>query len=657
MPDINITVLPDNVTVTVPRGENLLRAVHASGVHVNSSCGGQGTCGKCRVIIKKGSVMGGKTEKLSDRDFQNGHRLACLSHTDTPLEIEIPAESRLHRGALDRSVSSKPTGRLATQFQFEQPARRHHKPLIEKKFMVLETPTIQNNESDLSRTLRGLKKLHGFENASVDYHVVQKLPHVLREGAWKVTATLLDHSAGPHQEERLSSQLINIEPGNTADRHYAIAVDVGTTTICAELLDMTKLEPVAEASDYNGQMKYGEDVISRMVFGRKEDGLRILQKAAADTINEIIGSVLNKTKISRENISHITISGNTAMTHILCGLDPHYLRIAPYTPAVNSVPPIRAQELGINLGAHARLHALPLVASYVGGDIVSGVLASGMYRNKENVLFIDIGTNGEIVVGNKEWLVTASCSAGPAFEGGGIRHGMRATFGAIEEVRIDPETCEPVVFTIGEEKPKGICGSGIINIVAELLETGLLEPNGKFISHAPTARIRQGTDGREYLLVRTEKSGIDRDIVITEVDIDNFMRAKGAMYAGYQTLLESVGLAYGDLDAVVIAGAFGSYLDIEKAITVGLLPDLPYERFFFIGNSSLAGARMVTLSPELWADAGRIASMMTNFELSDNKSFMDHYVASLFFPHTESRNFPTVMERMKNLKNICIKTK
>jgi uncharacterized 2Fe-2S/4Fe-4S cluster protein (DUF4445 family) len=649
MPDINIIVLPDNVSVTVPKGENILRAVHTAGVHVNSSCGGQGTCGKCRIIIKKGSASGGKTEKLSDQDYHAGYRLACLSHADSSLEVEIPSESRLHRGALDRDVLNKPTGRLAAPFHFEQPAPQQHRGLVEKKFMRMEPPTIENNESDLSRTLRALKKQHGIENASVDYQVVKKLPHVLREKDWQVTVTLLDPGAGPYQGAHQARNLINVEPGNTIDKNYAIAVDVGTTTVCAELLDTAKPEPVAEASDYNRQMKYGEDVISRMIFGHKGDGLQILQKAAADTINGIIDDLLNKGKINREDISHITISGNTVMTHILCGLDPHYLRIAPYTPAANSIPSVRARELGIDLGAHARLYALPLVASYVGGDIVSGVLASGIYRNKANALFIDIGTNGEIVVGNSEWLVTASCSAGPAFEGGGIRHGMRATFGAIEEIRIDPETCEPVVFTIGEEKPKGICGSGIINTVAELLETGLLEPNGKFISGLRSGLIRHGSDGMEYVLVPAQKSGIDRDIVITEVDIDNFMRAKGAMFAGYQTLLESVGLAYGDLDAVIIAGAFGSYLDIEKAITVGLLPDLAYERFFFIGNSSLAGARMVTLAPELWTDAGRIAAMMTNFELSDNKSFMDHYMASLFFPHTESRNFPTVTERLKNI--------
>ncbi|OHD71658.1 MAG: hypothetical protein A2W19_02350 [Spirochaetes bacterium RBG_16_49_21] len=656
MPEITITFLPDNVSVTAQRGESLLRAAHAAGVHINSSCGGQGTCGKCRILIKSGSVQGGKTEKISDHDYEKGYRLACLCHALEPLAVEIPPESRLHRGVLDRKLSDKPTGRLAPTLSIDALKTRQHRLLVEKKFMNIDPPTIENNASDLSRTLRALKKQHTIENIALDYHVIQKLARTLREGEWNATATLLSAATGLLREGPGSERLINIEPGNTAGSHYAIAVDVGTTTVCAELLDMNRQEAVAEASDYNRQMKYGDDVISRIVYTQKDDGLHILQKAVADTINGVIDVLIKKQKIDRQDISHITVSGNSVMTHILCNLDPRYIRTAPYTPTINTLPPVKARELGINLGSHAYLSAVPLVASYVGGDIVSGVLASGLYRRKRNTLFIDIGTNGEIVVGNREWLVTASCSAGPAFEGGGIRHGMRAADGAIEEIRIDPDTCEPVVFTIGEDKPKGICGSGIINIVAELLEAGILDQKGKFKTGIRGGRVRRGSDGMEYLLVPAEKSGIDGDIVITEVDIDNFMRAKGAMYAGYQTLLESVGLAYSDLDEVIIAGAFGSYIDIEKSIIVGLLPDLPTERFSFIGNSSLAGAKLVTLSPDLWDDAMQIAGKMTNFELSDNKSFMDYYIASLFFPHTEIRDFPTVMERLRNIEKCAAET-
>ncbi len=651
MQEINVTLLPDNVTVAVPRGEILLRAAHVAGVHINSSCGGQGTCGKCRVMVKSGSVTGGKTEKISDADYTKGYRLACLTHADTSLEVEIPPESRLHRGILDASRVNKPTGRLAMPRAAEATAVPHHQ-VIEKKVISIDTPDLEDTASDLSRTLRALKKQHNIENVSVDYPAISGLSAAVRDGGWMATATILHTriGIGPGNSH---PRLLNIEAGDTTARHYSIAIDVGTTTVCGELIDLARGETIAEASDYNGQIKYGEDVITRMVFAQKGDGLSTLQKTVTDTVNGVIADLLRKGNVGRDDVPYVTIAANTAMTHILLGLDTRYIRSAPYTPVVNQMPPVRASELGLALPGHAYLHAMPMISSYVGGDIVAGVLASGLHRRDRNTLFIDIGTNGEIVVGNKDWLVTASCSAGPAFEGGGIRHGMRATFGAIEEIRIDPDTCEPVVFTIGEEKPKGVCGSGIINIVAEFLETGLLEPNGKFRTDILSDRLRRGSDGMEYVLVRADRSGIDGDIVITEVDIDNFMRAKGALYAGYQTLLESVGLSHNDLDEVIIAGAFGSYVDIEKSIITGLFPDLPVERFSFIGNSSLQGARMATLSREHLNEAEEIAARMTNFELSENKSFMDHYVAALFFPHTELRNFPTVMERLKTIGKGC----
>ncbi|MBN1496072.1 MAG: DUF4445 domain-containing protein [Spirochaetes bacterium] len=647
-----VTIIPDAIDISVPHGENLLRAVHAAGVHVNSSCGGQGTCGKCRVRILEGSVQGGKTEKLSGDDFAKGYRLACLSTVESNLRLEIPPDSRLHRGVLDRTHAGSPTGRLASARQEDMAGIDLKRPVIEKKFISVDPPTMEDNASDLARTRRALKKQHGLSDIGIDYTVLLKLGRTIRENEWRATVTISNNCSGaicggtfPH--------ITRIQPGDTTGRHYAIAIDVGTTTVCGELIDLVKGEAIAASSEYNGQIKFGEDVITRMVFAQKKDGLYLLQKSVTDSINAVIDSLLTKADVERADISHLGAAGNTVMTHILLGLDPRYIRSAPYTPTVNEMPPVRAIDVGIGLPGHVRLTVMPLIASYVGGDIVAGVLASGMHRRDATTLFIDIGTNGEIVIGNREWLVTASCSAGPAFEGGGIRHGMRATFGAIEEIRIDPATCKPVVFTIGGERPKGICGSGIINIVAELLEAGLLEPNGRFRTDMTTGRLRQGRDGMEYVLVEAERTGIDGDIVITEVDIDNFMRAKGALYAGYQTLLESVGLSWTALDEVIIAGAFGSYVDIEKSIITGLFPDLPVERFSFIGNSSLEGARLAILSRELMDEAGAIAGKMTNIELSDHTPYMDHYVASLFFPHTETRNFPTVMERFKTMGRSC----
>ncbi|TFH40528.1 MAG: DUF4445 domain-containing protein, partial [Chrysiogenales bacterium] len=558
------------------------------------------------------------------------------------------------RGSLDRDRVGRATGRLAALTSGAAPSGAPSPPIV-KMAVTVDPPTTGDNASDLTRTLRALKRLPGHGSVTVDFHATRLLPDALRDGTWTVTATLL-HEDPREPGNEGTSRVIRFEPGDTASRHYAVAIDVGTTTLCGELIDLGTGDIAAAASDYNGQNGYGDDVITRMVYARKPEGRESLRKAVIGTINGIIDELTATSGADRSDISLVTVAGNTVMIHLLLGLDTRHLRAAPYTQVLSQTPFLGAAELGINLGEHALLRALPMVASYVGGDITAGGLATGLHRRDTNSLFIDIGTNGEIVLGNAEWLVTASCSAGPAFEGGGIRHGMRATFGAIEEIRIDPETCEAVVFTIVNVKPKGICGSGIITIVAELLECGILEPNGRFSQGLPPSRLREGRDGMEFILVGAEQSGIDGEIVITEADIDNFMRAKGALYAGYMTLLESVGLDRNDLDEIIIAGAFGGYIDIEKSIIVGLFPDLPLDRFSFIGNGSLAGARLCALSGTMLDEVEGIAARMTNFELSENRSFMDHYVASLFFPHTEMRNFPTVMERFRNTGRPCHET-
>jgi uncharacterized 2Fe-2S/4Fe-4S cluster protein (DUF4445 family) len=321
--------------------------------------------------------------------------------------------------------------------------------------------------------------------------------------------------------------------------------------------------------------------------------------------------------------------------------------LAPYTPAACFVPPVAAKGLGISVNDHALVYTFPSVASYVGGDIVAGVLSSGMFRNDNIALFIDVGTNGEIVVGNKEWLTCASCSAGPAFEGGGIEFGMRAGKGAIEQIRINAVTYEPMILTIGKAAPIGICGSGLIDLVAELFEAGLIHQNGKFVTDASITRIRKGRSGAEYVVCYAEETEIGRDIVLTEADLDNLLRAKAAVYAGCATLLRSVGLDFGSVEKVIIAGAFGHYLNVERAQTIGLLPDISPEKFIFIGNGSLLGARLFSLSQELAAEADRIAHNMTNIELSDNNSFMEEFMAALFIPHTNLNAFPSVMERLR----------
>jgi uncharacterized 2Fe-2S/4Fe-4S cluster protein (DUF4445 family) len=384
------------------------------------------------------------------------------------------------------------------------------------------------------------------------------------------------------------------------------------------------------------------------VFAEKGAGLAKLHEVVVSTMNKIIGKILRRAKVKREEASTITLSGNTTMTQLFLQVNPKYIRRSPYVPAATIYPPLYARTLGLELGDHTEALVFPQISSYVGGDIVAGVMGSGMYRSEALTLFMDIGTNAEIVIGNKDWLACAACSAGPAFEGGGIRFGMRAAKGAIEDFSIHPKTFEPMNITIGSVRAKGICGSGLIIMVAKMFETGVIDNQGKYNRNLDTHRIRETEGIWEYVVAWDKETQIDRDIVLTEVDIENFIRAKGAIYSGCQTLLEEVGLEIGMIERIFLAGGFGSYVDLEKAMTIGLLPEMDTEKISFIGNSSLLGARMSAMTNRIRLDVVDVTRKMTNFELSETPSYMDNYVASLFLPHTDINLFPKVRARLEN---------
>jgi uncharacterized 2Fe-2S/4Fe-4S cluster protein (DUF4445 family) len=644
MPDTTtVHFLPDNLEIKAPQGENLLWAAMEAGVHINASCGGSGVCGQCRVIIEKGTVESEKTEKLSEQEYSAGYRQACKTKVISDVVVRIPPESYLDRSILDRPPKGL-SGKALKAFDLDLSSLmidQRFVPPFQKMKVRVKAPTAEDNISDLARLLREIKTQHGLGNISVGMAVIKDLCRNLREKDWEVTVTV-----APSWKKTGKIRLINVEPGDTTAYNYGIAVDVGTTTISGQLLDLSKGIALDQYSDYNGQIGYGADVISRIAYSQTPGGLKRLQEVVVSTINGIIKELLAANGVDVSSVSHLTISGNTTMTQLLLGLDPKYVREAPYTPTTNYYPPVRAQELGLDLGPHVYVYLFPCVASYVGGDIVAGVLACGMYDREELTLFIDIGTNGEIVVGNKDWLACAACSAGPAFEGGGIKFGMRATSGAIEGFSLNPLSYEPMIITIGMKKPKGICGSGLINIVAELLEKCVLDRNGKFNMELNIPHLREGPDGNEIVLVEAENTAVGKDIVLTEVDIDNLIRAKAAMYAGYLTLLEGVGLSINDVKKVILAGAFGSFIDLEKAVTIGLLPDLDKNKFFYIGNASLMGAKIICFSNELRTQVRGITEMMTNFELSQEPAFMDRYVAAMFLPHTDERLFRSVADRI-----------
>jgi len=654
-----VRFLPADEKVDAVRGDILLDIAMDAGVHINAACGGEGACGKCRVIIKSGEVTSKESSTISPEDYAKGYRLACQTRVEGDVEVFVPEESQLDKTAVKGARARAQTGRHIVSQEIEKlVGGAWFNPALKKFFVELDPPTLDDNASDLSRLLRALKQQHSLENLSIDFLLLQKLSRSLREAAWKVTVTIvqtrMESQLGEHQMRgSRRPKMISVEPGDTTDKHYSVVMDIGTTSLWGQLLDLNSRETLAEASAYNPQISFGDDVITRIVYSQKPEGLEKLQQVVVESLNTIIDELVKKAGIERGYISHITAAGNTVMTQLLVGLDPKYIRETPYTPTANFVPPVRAIRIGLNVSDYVYLYTFPLVASYVGGDIVSGVLSSGMYQRKELTLYIDIGTNGEIVVGNADWLMTASCSAGPAFEGGGLRCGMRATAGAIERFHINPDTLEPMIVTIDKVKAKGICGSGAINILAEFLETGVLDQNGKFNRTCSTKRIRKGQDGFEYVLAYKEETGAGEDVVITEADIDNLIRAKAAMFAGYQCLLSKLDLTFKDLEKVIIAGAFGDFIDLDKAITIGLLPEIPRDHYIFIGNGSLLGARLISLSNELLDDGERIARKMTNIELSEDHSFMDKYMAGMFLPHTDEALFPGVIERIRSGNKVC----
>ncbi len=628
---IRVLFEPDNITTLADQGQNLLEIAVAAGVPVYASCGGAGTCGTCKVRIEEGEVESRRTPLVSEQQWQQGIRQACQSRPLNDLRVNVLPESRLERAIFDRELAGpSDAGLLASGWSFKPPVR--------KLLLELAEPTLKDNSSDLFRLMKGLEKQHCLTGIAVDLEPVKKIAKVLRQGRWRVTATIL--------EDGDTLKLIKIESGDTRARLYGLAFDIGTTGVRGQLLDLNRGEVLAQGLDYNGQISYGADIISRIAYSAKKGGLKKMQQAVVGTLNTIIKHLLKDAEIKRNEISHIVVAANTTMIQLLLELDPKYLRLAPYVPTAGAPPTARAIDLGIKVGEHVQLYSVPAVASYVGGDIVAGILGTGIYQREKMTLYIDIGTNGEIAVGHKDWMITASCSAGPAFEGGGIRHGMIATVGAIDSFRIDKGTLEPEVTTIGGGQARGICGAGLISITAGLLGADVISQKGKFHQNLKTPRVRLGEDGYEYVVSYAADNMLGKDIVLTEVDIDNLIRAKAAIYAGAQTLLQSTGADWPDVEQLIIAGTFGSNINIEGAITIGLLPDLDRGKFLFIGNGALLGARLTAFSTDLVAEGRRVANMMTNLELSENSDFMHNYVAAIFLPHTHGGDFPTIKKML-----------
>lgn len=581
---------------------SILECLQKGGVYLPASCGGKGSCGRCKVRVLEGEVKSDSSFGISNQERKLGYVLACQSYPESDILIEIPQ---------NLVILSERVSKARVKLIKERLGKEHEpNPLVKKTELILKPPTLENSLSDFDR----LKIAFG-SNLSLSIDLARILSNYLRDNNWRVRFA--------YSEDRIIKFL------KENQRLYSVAIDIGTTTIALALIDMETANVIEYATCYNSQISYGDDVITRIIYTvENERGLETLRNAVINDINALINTV--RVRNIEGEILYVTLSGNTTMCHIFWGISPKYIREEPYVPTFSHYPLWTASQASLELDREVPVYTIPSVAGYVGGDIVSGVLASGMYEEEALCLFIDIGTNGEIVIGNRDWLVTASTSAGPCFEGSGISCGMRAVEGAVESFLYEEGSDSFKLEVIGKGAPKGICGSGMIDMVYELFNGGVIDNRGKLILNS-SKHIEQREDELRFNLA--EKC------YITQSDIDNIVRAKAAIYGGISTALEEVGVKEKDIEKVFIAGGFGEFLDVKKAVGIGMLPNLPLERFHFLGNTSLAGAILCVLSRELRDRAEEIADRMTYIDLSSSKRFMDEYMSALFLPHTDLERF------------------
>lgn len=620
--------------VVVPQGTLLVDAAGRAGVDILQPCGGQGRCGRCAVRVAQGEVRRRSALRLSESDVADGFALACQTVVQSDVTIEVPPQEQIERRlTTDRTVAEvkPPPGYNAGLNQ-----------TVSRVQLALSPPSLDDQTDDWSRLKGGIRRQVELDDIQVSLSMLQRAGGIFRQGEWQVTAVLDQANAGG------TARLIDLIPGHVPDDTplWGAAVDIGTTTVSAWLVDLMTGEVRAQTAEYNRQISRGEDVISRIIYASKNEGGPELRRMVLDSINELLSRACKRAKIEPEQIVKMSVAGNSTMIHLLLGIPATSIRLSPFVTAVNQMPVLRAEEVGIDINPEAGVDCLPGIASYVGADISAGVLSSGVDDTEDVCLFMDIGTNGEIVLGSHDWLVTCACSAGPAFEGAGVIDGMRATRGAIEEVWINGASFEPTYRVIGGGRPKGLCGSGLITLLGELFLTGILDKAGHFNNALPTKRVREGAHGLEYVVAWGETTnngdGALADIVITSVDVDNLIRAKAAIYAGFTVLAESVGFPLEAVESVLIGGSFGKYINVEKAVEIGLLPDKAWEQFQFLGNTAIRGAYLSLLDRDSRERITDIASRMTYIELSADNSFYDAFTSALFLPHTDMTRFPTV---------------
>ena len=620
-------------------GDNLLELARRGNVAIDAPCSGNGSCGKCRVKLIEGQLDSLKSRHISDEEYEAGWRLSCNSKVLTDCVVFVPDIASAYQSRMKTADLSSP--KEIAIFEDCQNNLRESGIRFANNFRSVEVtmaePTLEDTMPDNERLTWAVQEALGVEKVKIPFCVMVKLAHTLREFNWTVCV----------KGELLGDTFRCMEICDPADTAIVgCAIDIGTTTVTMVFTDLTDGRLLAKGSSGNGQIRYGADVINRIIESGRSGGKTKLQNAIIkETLVPIMANLCKSSGINARSILRLSVGSNTTMNHLLLGVDAEPVRMEPYIPSFFSWEGLLASDLKLPANPLAPVLIAPNIGSYVGGDITAGTLAAGIWDKDEMSLFIDLGTNGELVFGNRDFLMSCACSAGPAFEGGDISSGMRATDGAVEAAVIDKDTMEPILSVIGEpgQKVVGICGSGIIDMISELFRTGIINARGLFAREGK--RILRDAHGMgRYVLAFPEESETGREVSLNEVDIDNFIRAKGAIFSAIDTLLKSVDMTVDMIDKVYVAGGIGSGINMKNAVNIGMLPDVELEKFRYIGNSSLTGAYAMVVSDEANAKCAEVAANMTYLELSTSPGDMDSFVAACFLPHTDRSLFPNSVQ-------------
>lgn len=618
---------PSGLKTEVAKGSTILEAGHKVGVYLSSVCGGDGYCGKCKVVISDGQFKTRQTGLLTQEEIREDIVLACQTNVLSDMTLIVPKQHRLDEGQILTDGNAERFGDI----KGDMPQGDHElDSLVQKIYLELPPPSVQDHTADHERLYHGIREIIDAPIIQTGFAVLQKLSPQLKKSGYKVTVTVGSRGG--------TLEVVDIESGDHSKRNFAIAVDLGTTTVVAHLIDLTTGVTVDSEATYNSQISFGEDYIRRIIYGEQNNAFDVLQNRIVHDVNDLIMTLAVRQKVDLQDIGACICAGNTAMVHFLLNLDSTGIRREPFAASAGFVPAIRAAEAGVQINKRGLLYCLPGVAAYVGSDIVAGVLATGMHTSEGISLLADIGTNGEVVLGNKDWMICASSSAGPAFEGSGVKHGMRAGDGAIEKLNIT-EDGSIEVKTIGDCHPIGICGSGLLDTLAEFYKHGIIDRTGRFCA-ADDKRLTEAEDGLQFQL--SPGSGEYSEVVITQADIDNLIRSKAGVFSAIRALLKATQLEPEDLDSVYLAGGFGNFLDINQAIVIGMLPDVSRDRIHFAGNTAIAGAKQALLSRKSFQTCEKIAESMTYVDLMSDASYMEEFIRAKFLPHTDLSLFPSI---------------